>query len=234
MKKIMLMAAALMVATLSVSAQAVQPATYENTIDVTGRSQMEVVPNEIYVRIVIDEPALKQKQTVEKMETDMIAALKKLGINTDKDLKIGNMSSGYQDYFLKKNEARTTATYELKVADVQLLGKVYQRLESLGISNINIVRLSHSNIREFQNQMRVEALKNAQQIAQILAGAVNQKAGRAVQITDYNNDMYVPAPRAEVMYMSKAAGANDSLYDTELEFKNIKLTYSVQAKFALE
>lgn len=207
---------------------------YSNTIEVTGRAQKEIVPNEIYIRIVIDETALKQKQSVEKMEADMIKSLKSLGINTDENLKIGNMSSEYKDYFLKKNTARTSATYELKVDGVQQLGRVYQTLESLGISNLNIVKLSHSDLKEYQNEMRIEALKNAQEVAQTLASAVGQKAGRAVEITDYNNDIYVPGPMPRAnMYMAKAAGANEP-YDTELEFKNIKLTYTVQAKFALQ
>jgi uncharacterized protein YggE len=232
MKKIMLMVAVLISATLSAVAQTAQPYTYENTVEVTGRAEKEIVPDEIYIRIVIDETALKQKQTVEKMETDMIAALKKLGIDTDKDLKIGNMSSEYKDYFLKNNTARTTATYELKVNGVQLLGRVYQTLEGLGISNLNITKLSHSKIKEFQEELRVEALQNAQQVAKRLAEAIGQKAGRAVQIVDYNNDIYVAAPRADVM-MIRGAGAAPQ-YDTELEFKDIKLTYNIQAKFALE
>lgn len=256
MKKIMFIATAMMAAaTVGVSAQTTQTAKttqsmdtymtkalemaqsarYENTIEVTGRAQKEIVPDEITVRIVIDETALKQKQSVEKMETDMIKSLKGLGIDTDKDLKIGNMSSQYKDYFLKKNTARTSASYELKVNGIQTLGKVYQTLESLGISNMNIIKLNHSRIKEFQEEMRVEALRNAQQVAQTLAEAVGQKAGRAVQIVDYNNEINVPGPsaRADVMYMSKAAGAND-LYETELDFKEIKLTYTIQAKFALQ
>ncbi len=208
---------------------------YENTIEVTGRAQKEIVPDEIYIRIVVDETALKQKHTVEQMETDMIKKLKALDIDTDTDLKIGNMSSVYKDYFLKKNTARTSATYELKVNGVQLLGRVYQTLESMGISNLAITKLSHSKLEEFQDEMRVEALKNAQKVAQTLAEAIGQKAGPAVQIVDYNNDIYVPGPsvRSNVMY-AKAAGDTAELYDTELGFKEIKLTYTVQAKFALQ
>lgn len=230
----MVMAAAVFAAVTFASAQTEYK--YENTIEVTGRAQKEIVPDEIYVRIVIDETALKQKQTVEQLESDMIKKLKSLGIDTDKDLKIGNMSSAYKDYLFKKNTARTSATYELKVSGVQLLGRVYQALESLGISNMNIVRLSHSQIKEFQNEMRIEAVKNARQVAQALAGAVGQKAGRAVMINDYNNDIYIPGPQVrEAMYLSKAADGNaGGYYDTELEFKDIKLTYSVQVKFELE
>ena len=210
---------------------------YENAIEVTGRAEKEVVPNEIYVRIVIDEGSLKQKETVEDLERDMIKKLKSLGIDTDTDLKIGNMSSQYKDYFLKKNTARTSAMYELKVGDIETLGKVYQTLESLGISNLSITKLSHSDLKKFQNELRIEALLNAKSVAETLAEAIGQKAGRAVQIIDYNNDIYIatPSARGDMIMLSKASAANEeALYDTPLEFKNIKLTYSIQAKFALE
>lgn len=208
---------------------------YENAVEVTGRAEKEVVPDEIYIRIVIDETSLKQKQSVEQMEQEMIKKLKSLGIDTDKNLKIGNMSSEYKDYFLRKNTARTSATYELKVSSVEMMSKVYQTLESQGISNLSIAKLSHSNIKGLQDELRVAALLNAQSVAKTLAETVGQKAGRAVQIVDYNNDIYFPAQmaRGDVMMMAKSAGSND-LYQTELEFKNIKLTYNVQAKFALE
>lgn len=246
MKKIMFMTAVFFAATtVNVSAfdgditttdliEIAKDSHYSNIIEVTGRAQKEIVPNEIYIRIVIDETALKQNESVEEMESDMIKSLKSLGIDTDENLKIGNMSSEYKDYFLKKNTARTSATYELKVDGIQQLGHVYQALESLGISNLSIVKLSHSDLKEYQNEMRIEAIKNAQEVAQALAEAIGQKAGRAVEITDYNNDIYVPGPmpRAD-MYMAKAAGANAS-YETELEFRSIKLTYTVEAKFELQ
>jgi uncharacterized protein YggE len=240
MKKIMLMAVALLAAT-SLSAQVpIFPGTgtshsYENTIVVTGKAEKEVVPDEFFIRIVINESQLKQRQTVEQLETEMIRNLKSLGVDTDKNLKIGNMSSAYKDYLFNRNTPRTSATYELKVDGIALLGKVYQSLGSLGISNMNITRLGHSKLKEFQNELRIEAMKNAKEIASALAEAVGQSAGKAVLITDYNNDLYMPAPsaRGEVMMMR---GYTDTaaLYETELEFREIKLSYSVSVKFALE
>lgn len=223
-------------ATLQASAQTqTSGMLYENTIEVTGRAQKEVTPDEIYIRIVIDETALKQKQSIEKMESDMIKKLKSLGIDTDKNLKIGNMSSSYKDYFLNKNAARTSATYDLMVSDIVTLGRVYQGLESLGISNMNITKLSHSKIEQIQDSLRTEALLDAQKVAKTLAKTIGQTAGRAVQIIDYNNDIYVPAPQArgEMMFATKAVADNGAMYDTELEFKDIKLSYNLQAKFEL-
>lgn len=206
---------------------------YENCVQVTGKAEREVAPDEIYVSIVINEKDLKLKNTVEQMEKEMIRMLRSLDIDVDKDLKIDNMASGYQNYFLKKGTPRTSASYQLKLNSAAQMGMVFQGLESIGISNMSVTKLSNSRIKEIQSQMRVEAVTNARQIAQELAEALGQKIGRAVYIMDYNNDFYFPVARSENMLMAKAAGAADGMYETPVEFKDIKLTYNVTVKFAL-
>lgn len=243
MKKMIMMAAMAAMFSAGAMAQGGDPImagngtsyVYENFIQVTGKAEKLVVPDEIYVRIEINESEMKLKKSVETMEQDMIKMLRSLGIDTDKDLKIDNMSSNFKDYFLKKGQARTSAAYQLKVGSAAQLGQVYQGMESVGISNISITKLSHSRIKEFQREVRIEAIKDAKQIATELTGAIGQKIGRAVNIIDYNNDFYIPAPQArgDVMY-AKAAGGANGFYETELDFNEIKLTYSVTVKFALD
>ena len=234
MKKIILSAAAAMLV-ITAGAQTTSPVMpYENYIQVTGRAEKEIIPDEIYVSIVINESEMKQKQTVEKLEKNMIAMLKSLGVDTEKDLRIDNMSSGYQDYLFAKNTARTTAAYQLKVGSSQMLGRVYQGLESLGISNMNIVKLSHTKIKEYQDEVRGDAMKNAQHVARTLAEAVGQKAGRAIYIVDYNSDFTVPVAQTRSNMTYKSYAAADEMYETELDFRDIKLNYSLTVKFELE
>ena len=241
MKKIILAAVAAMfsVGAMAQGGDAVAAASgrsysYENFIQVTGKAEKMVVPDEIYVRIVINESEMKLKKNVEEMEQDMIRSLRSLGVDTEKDLKIDNMSSNFKDYFLKKGQARTSAAYQLKVNSAAMLGKVYQAMESVGISNLTITKLSHSKIKDFQKEVRIEAIRDAREVATELTGAIGQKIGRAVNIIDYNNDFYIPAPqaRSDMMY-AKAAGGAENFYETELDFNEIKLSYSVTVKFAL-
>lgn len=207
---------------------------YENSIQVTGKSERKVVPDEIYVRIVINETELKLKKTVEQMEQDMIGSLRKLGIDTEKNLKIDQMSSGYKDYFMKTGRARTTAKYELKVTGAAQLGLVYQALEADGISNMSVVRQAHSQINKIRSEMRAEAMRDAQQVAEELVGAIGQKLGPAVYILDNSMGSWETLPMMNTrgaVYMAKdASGGN---YETPLEFNDMNLNYTVSVKFAL-
>lgn len=205
----------------------------ERVIEVTGNAEKEITPDEIYVQIVIDENDTKGKVSVDKMEQDMIAALKKIGVDIENDLKIGDMDSDLKKRFLRKDQARTSATYELKVSSAAMLGQAYQAMQDVGVTNLSVIRTDHSKIKEFEKEVRIEAMKNAKEVASTLAEAVGQEVGKAVYIADYNRNFVT---RSAPMY-AKMEMASDQMgggYQTPLDFRKIKLSYSISAKFELK
>ncbi len=80
-------------------------------------------------------------------------------------------------------------------------------------------------------------MRDAKQNAATLAEAIGQNIGKCFYIYDSNSDMM---PRfynnAVVMRSMKASAdmAEGAVADEPLDFKTIKLEYSVQAKFVLE
>ncbi len=109
MKRIVLLAAAVAAFALPVSAQ-VQEA-FPSYIQVNGRAEKEIAPDEFYLSVVIDERDSKGKISVESQQRDMIAALKKQGVNIEKQLKVANLSSE----FFKKNTSVATAKLLSKI-----------------------------------------------------------------------------------------------------------------------
>lgn len=227
MKKIFLLAAAAL-CFLSAAAQQADP--FPSYVQVNGRSEKEITPDEFYLSILINERDSKGKVSVEQQQRQMISALKGLGINVDKQLKMANMSSEY----FKRNNTVSTAKYQLKLTSAAMVSNVYAALSDMGISNVSIQRVTHSNIEQYKQEVRLEAIRNAQQVARTLAEAIGQKIGKCFNILDYNNDimpvMYDNAVFARSM-KAESAGAEQ---DEPLDFKTIRLTYNVQAKFVLE
>ena len=168
MKRIVLLAAAVAAFALPVSAQ-VQEA-FPSYIQVNGRAEKEIAPDEFYLSVVIDERDSKGKISVESQQRDMIAALKKQGVNIEKQLKVANLSSE----FFKKNTSVATAKYQLQLGSAAEVAKVWQALDKLGISNVSILKVSHSRIDSLKEAVRVEAIRNAQQSARTLAEAIGQ------------------------------------------------------------
>ena len=229
MKRFILAAA---VALLALPAAAQVQEAFPSYIQVNGRAEREIAPDEFYLQIVINERDSKGKVSVESQQRDMIAALKRLGVNVEKQLKVANLSSE----FFKKNTSVATAKYQLLLGSSAEVGKVWQALDGLGISNVSILKVSHSQLERYKSEVRVEAMRNAKQNAATLAEAIGQTIGKCFYVYDSNNDvMPVFYNNMAVMRSAKAFDAAEVAAEEEpLDFKTIKLQYSVQAKFVLE
>ena len=229
MKKWFLLAA---VAVLALPALAQQQEAFPSYIQVTGRSEMEVAPDEFYLSIVIDEKDSKGKISVESQQRQMIDALRRLGVNVDKQLKVANLSSE----FFKRRNSVATAKYQLQLGTAEMVSRVYEALDRVGISNISIQKVSHSQLEQLKQQVRVEAIRDAKRNAQTLAQSIVQQIGKCFYIYDSNNDVLPVFYNNAIMMRSMAADASaeGASEDQPLDFKTLKLQYYVQAKFVLE
>lgn len=228
MKRLILMAVAALVA---FPALAQMQEAFPSYIQVYGRAEKEIVPDEFYLQIVINERDSKGKISVESQQRDMIAALKRLGVDVDKQLKVANLSSE----FFKRKTSVATAKYQLQLGSSAEVARVWQALDELGISNVSILKVSHSEIDRYREEVRVAAIRNARANAATLAEAIGQKVGRCFYIYDSNSNI-LPAvyDNAVLMRSAKAAGSVDAVEEDPLEFKTLRLEYGVQAKFVLE
>ncbi len=208
-------------------------------IEVNGYADTLVTPNRIYIQIIISEKDSKNKISLEEQENQMIIALKNLGINIEENLKTENLLSKYQYYFLKQKDIIKTKVYNLMVSDAQLVGKVFQKLESIGISNAQIDRVEHSDIENIKNMCRIRAIKNSHKKAVDLTKAISQKIGKAIFITDDTK-----SSNLENRFAGQVAGVvirgNSSLYGSRgyenktIGFEKIKVSAILYVKYTLE
>lgn len=234
MKRMILPALAALMALVALPAAAQMQEAFPSYIQVNGRAEKEVTPDEFYLSIVINERDSKGKISVEQQQREMTAALKRAGIDVEKQLKVANLSSE----FYRKNSSVATAKYQLQAGSAAEVAKIYQLLDGIGISNVSILRVTHSQIDRLREEVRVEAIRNARANAATLAEAIGQQVGKCFYIYDSNNDV-MPAyyNNAVVMRSMKAmdtAEAGSGEEEESLDFKTIKLQYNVQAKFVLE
>ncbi len=213
-------------------AAAQQVEAYPSYVQVNGRAEKEVTPDEFYLSIVIDEKDSKGKSSVEEQERKMIAELKKLGINVKEDLRMANMSSE----FFKRKTALARAKYQLKLSSADEVAHATDALTALGISNVSIQSVTHSRIEELQNEVRAEAIRNAQACARTLAEAIGQKIGRCVTIIDYNSNTRMFRNNVvEFAAVKMTADAAGEEVEREVpEFRMIRIEHNLQAKFILE
>lgn len=200
------------------------------TVSVNGSSQLKVSPDEIYISIKLDESDTKGKVTLEEQRRNMFAALKKAGVDAEKQLSVVDMNSS----FYRRRGALAVTQYELKVATAEQVGKVFEALEKAGIPNVNVTRTAYSKMEELRSEARKAAIVNAQQRARELAEAIGQSIGACYEINDYTTTTQPVVYRSKMMLANSAsldAAAEEA--EPNVEFEQIVVSYNVSAKFLL-
>lgn len=159
-------------------------------IEVTGSSETEIVPDEIYIQITLQERMdAKEKISIEKQETDLKNGLKEIGLDVSAALSLNNANSDYRRIKSFKKDVVISKNYMLKVSTGEQVDKVYKVLDVINAHDAYIAKLSHSKITEFAKENRIKAIKAAKDKAEYLLAAVGNSAGAPVSITETANNV---------------------------------------------
>lgn len=210
----------------------------QNYIEVSGTAEIEVIPDLIYLHIVVSEKDKNGKKSVEKQEIAMMQALKGIGIDVEKNISIISYSSTYIRYFFKKNDVEKTKEYELLLTNATDIAPVYSKLDELDISNVSIVKLDHSEMEKFKQETKVEAIKAAKKKAALYTKTIGQSIGRAIYILEQNS-MIVHNALAGAAAGISIRSYNSKLsekqkYLTPINLKKIQISASVLTRFELK
>ncbi len=234
MKKIILALAALALSFGAVAQGQVQERDY---IELNTRASREVTPDEIFLQIILDQNDTKGKYTIDQLEKQLYAALKKAGVDADKELKVKDVSSDLKSFLLKKNEGRVTKEYTLKVSDQQVM-PVFRELDAAGIQNVNMLSTRYSKYKEVYEELLAEAVVTAKSRATAMVKAAdmpigNRNIGKLIFIQNYDNSSaYDTAPAANGMMLYKSRAVTEVATPT-FEFNKIKIEASVTVRFSL-
>lgn len=194
-----------------------------------------VVPDKIYLSILITEADTRGKITVEELENKMAGELKSIGIDLKKQLLLSDVSSNFKKYFLKKQDILKAKSYSLIVYNAKTAGMAMLALENIGISNVELEKTEYSKREQMLLDLKIKAVEKAKYQADSMVRPLQQKIGKAILITDVNT-MYSDMAYAKAggIRMAYSEMARDSYQPIEIEFEKIKIECEVQIKFALE
>jgi len=208
----------------------IQPMTKK--IEVTGHAEMEVTPDEIYVRITLKEYMDGRKKVdINRLEDRLVKALRSERIPED-NLTVQNIYGYNWDWKKKKSgDFLATKSYRLKVNDLKKMNDLIQRLDERGVNNMNVDNYTHSKLEEYQQELKLKALQNAKSKATFLLSGIDESIGGVLEVYE-NPSAHQGQPvlyRAQAMEMADA-----SSYQSNVEFKTIKLSADIKAVFAIE
>lgn len=209
-------------------------------IEVAGSAEIKVVPDQIYISIVLREKqANRVKVTVDAQEEQLKQLLKTLGIDL-KQLSIAEANSTIIKLKRNKTVATTKKEYTLLIRDAASLQKVFTGLENMGMTSASIANAQHSKIDSLSTIVKIQAIKAAKTEAQLLLQAIGEKPGKPLRVTEGRVIRNLPTRNIYAL-ASTTKGLSDSddadtleKTETDIEFQMITISANVLVRFAIE
>lgn len=213
--------------TLSLQAQ-----TNERYIEVTGTSEMEIVPDKIHYLIEIREyfkekfdgkskpEEYRTKVPLAEIEQGLREALANSGIpqNAIRTQEIGDYwRQQGQDFLVSKK-------FDITLTDFNQINEIVKRIDTKGIHTMRIGELENNDMLAYHQKGKIEALKAARRKATYLVEALGKRLGEVIRIVE--KDSGYASPFAQSNVMSSDAASFDN-------FRTIKKNYSMLVRFEI-
>lgn len=227
MKKKTLLLSMLMLVTLSLQAQ-----TNERYIEVTGTSEIEIVPDKIHYLIEIREyfeeefdgkskpEEYRTKVPLSKIEQGLREALDKAGIpqNAIRTQEIGDYwRQQGQDFLVSKK-------FDITLTNFNQINEIVKRIDTKGIHTMRIGELENKDMLAYHQKGKIEALKAAQRKATYLVETLDKKLGDVIRIVEEGSGKAYPFVQSNVLSSDAASFDN---------FRTIKKNYSILVRFEI-
>jgi len=208
---------------------------YQKKISVTGTAEMEIVPDEIYFRIVLKEYQKdKNKVPIDKLEKELNQAIVSAGIAKE-DFTIEQVS-GISWSKKKKDDAElyNSKSFIVKVSTPGKIDELLNKVNPESIYSIEIRNYSHSKIEEYKKQLKIAAIKAAKAKAIYLLEAIDEKIGVVIEVNEegtvYGGFNMIESEISNTSYEYSTSNSEPAA----IGFQKIKLQFKIYATFAIQ
>lgn len=159
-------------------------------IEVVGTAQKEVIPDRIYISILL----------IEKMENNQDYSIQIQEENLKKIVTLNNIDS--KNLFLsnaisevtqnKKNETgiKLTREYTLILKNAEEVTKIFRELTEINIKEITVKKTEYSDIESVRKEVRQNAIKATKEKAEYLLAAIGSQINSPLEIKEVEDRPY--------------------------------------------
>jgi len=241
MKKMMaVVCAALLCCTFSITdgfSQEKQDAPY---IEVAGSAEMEILPDEILLDVVVKERDLKGGMKLADMEKVIGRVLESQGVDAKEALSINDVDAVLRKRVLRADEVNEVRYYTIKLSSATQFVSVIDALRKEGITEmtLNKISLSQKKKDECRLEILAQAAKRAKEEAGTIAAALDVKLGRPLVIrnsyVNFNSGVsMVRVSNKAMMSDMMAAGDEYMPEQTSLDFSKLTVSGNVSVKYEI-
>ena len=206
--------------------------TNDRYIEVTGTSEIEIVPDKIHYLIEIREYFVEEfdgkskpeeyrtKVPLSEIEQGVRKALAEAAVPQDaiRTEEVGDYwRQQGQDFLIAKR-------LDVTLTDFNQINEIVKRIDTRGVNTMRIGELENKDMLAYHQKGKIEALKAAQRKAAYLVEALGKKLGGVLRIVEEGSGNSFSLSQSNVM--SSDAASFDS-------FRTIKKKYSMLVRFAI-
>lgn len=217
-----------------VSIFSMEAQTNERYIEVTGTSEVEIIPDKIHYIIEIQEYFEEEfdgkskpeeyhtKVPLSRIERDLMTVLKENGI-PEQSVRIQEVGDYWrkqgQDFLISKQ-------LDITLQDFKQIDAIVKQVDTKGIRTMRIGELENKDMLAYHEQGKIEALKAAQRKATYLVEALGKKLGPVIRIVEEGNAGLSSLFSAQSNIRTSDAASFDS-------FRTIRKNYSMLVRFEI-
>jgi len=209
-------------------------------IVVTGSSEMEVDPDEIYVNFVLREyqNSRKEKIGIDAIKKEFLLACEKAGVQKENIRVEGVSGNSFDNWYLRKRKKDpdfiATITYVIKFESTKMIDNLVPNLSDEAVQNMYISKMSNSKMEALRKDVKIKATQAAKEKATYLAQSIGEVIAGALLIEEIESGPVYP-----IMMMKQSNVAMDSAEgayggETSMPFEKIKIRYETRAEFELK
>lgn len=214
------------------TAISLQAQTNERYIEVTGTSEIEIVPDKIHYLIEIREyfeeefdgkskpKEYRTKVPLSEIEQGLREALDNAGIPNSaiRTQEIGDYwRQQGQDFLVSKK-------FDITLTDFNQINEIVKCIDTKGIHTMRIGELENKDILAYHQEGKIEALKAAQRKATYLVEALGKRLGDVIRIVEEESN------NAFLFAQSNVLSSDAASFDN---FRTIKKNYSILVRFEI-
>ncbi len=216
---------------------------FPKTITVTGSAEMLVIPDEIYVNIVLREYQKRNenKKDLETIKSEFLSFCTAAGI-ADSSISIQSYTGFNNYYTLRKKKRRdqdlmASITYQVKFNNSKEMDLLIEKLDDEATVSFDIAYTSHSKRNEFRRLLKIQAIQAAKDKGIYLTEAIGEKLGGAITVKEPMEPSGTSVSAYSVqrtVNISNTYSKYDADKSVEVDFKKLRLRFEVEVIFAIQ
>ena len=158
----------------------------QRTIEVTGSAEMQIEPNVVKLKIILNTDKKDKKDEFYKL-------LKKNGVN-QKNISIEGMNRQNWWWYYNHSYQQTEQTYLVTIDSAVNAVDLMQDLKQTWIRRVDISEKTNTELHKYRKAVKIGAVKAAKEKATYLLEALDEETDFVISITEINNDTKTTTP----------------------------------------